>query len=145
MKKSPAKKPKSRVFILESNEVTLHYMARLIDMEQDLTVCGESSGLEEALERLPETRPDVAVIDVDSLNGTAMDAFSRLRWILPSLPWIALSMRDAAVHGRRLLQAGAAGYLTKGEAAFRIIPVIRRVLRGGSYGLDSILRKRRKP
>ena len=124
---------KSRVFLLDTDAAVRRCLARLIEVEPGLTVCGQASGMAEALERIPAAGPDAVVVSLDALEGGGVSVVNHLRWEHPGLPLVAVSMREETVFGRRLLQAGAAGYVTKSEAARRTVPAIRRVLRGGIY------------
>ena len=54
----------TRVFLLDDHEVVRRGLRELIEAEDDLIVVGEAGTAEEALARVPPTRPDVAVLDV---------------------------------------------------------------------------------
>ena len=53
-----------RVFLLDDHELVRRGIRDLVWAEEDLTVVGEASTADEALERIPQTKPDVAVLDV---------------------------------------------------------------------------------
>jgi DNA-binding NarL/FixJ family response regulator len=133
VEKNP-KKAKSRVFLLDAHHAARQGLARLIEMEPDLIICGEAAGVEEALSGIGSTGPDVAVVSLEPLNDGGPEAVDRLRWANPALPLIVVSLREPVVHGRRMLQAGAAGYVMTARAFKEIVPAIRRVLKGGVYG-----------
>jgi two-component system, NarL family, invasion response regulator UvrY len=127
MKKAAPRKPKHLVFLLDADIVARRWLGRLIESEPALCVCGEASAMDQALSEIPSARPDAVVIDVDGPDG-GPEAVSLLRRAHPALPVVAVSMREGSVFGRRILRAGAAGYVTKAQAALRIIPAIRRAL-----------------
>ena len=54
----------------------------------------------------------------------------RVRELRPALPVLVVSMYPEDQLGERLLEAGAAGYLTKEAAPEELVRAIRRVLRG---------------
>ena len=58
-----------RVFLLDDHEIVRQGLRGLIEAEDDLTVTGEAGTAEEALTRIPPTRPDVAVLDVRLPDG----------------------------------------------------------------------------
>lgn len=133
MKKPAPQKRKYRVFLLEADAVARRWLARLIDAEPDLWVCGAAAGVAGALEQIPAARPEALVLDVDPLDGASVIAINHLRWKHPDLPLVIISLREESVQGNRMLQAGAAGFVTKAEAARQVVPAIRRVLKGGIY------------
>ena len=53
-----------RVFLLDDHELVRRGIRDLLWAEDDMAVVGDASTAEEALERIPQTRPDVAVLDV---------------------------------------------------------------------------------
>src|SRR5207245_9365387 len=53
-----------KVFLLDDPEIVRRGLRDLLDAEDDLTVVGEATTAEQALNRIPATQPDVAVLDV---------------------------------------------------------------------------------
>ena len=53
-----------RIFLLDDHELVRPGIHDLLWAEEDLVVVGEASTAEEALERIPQTKPDVAGLDV---------------------------------------------------------------------------------
>ena len=53
-----------RVFLLDDHELVRRGIRDLLWAEDDVSVVGEAATAEEALERIPATAPDVAVLDV---------------------------------------------------------------------------------
>ncbi len=126
----------SRIFLLDAHEAARRGLARLIEAEADLRVCGEAAGVEEALAALSAARADAAIVSLEPLDGDGPTAVERLRWSRPELPLIVVSLKEAGAHGLRMLQAGAAGYVTKARASRDIVRAIRRVLGGELYRGD---------
>lgn len=125
------KKTIFRVFLIEPNAAVRRPLARLIDAEPDLIVCGEADGVEEALARISAC--DVIAINVDALNMPLSSAVGRLRRAVANIPLVAISLWEDATGARRILEAGFSGYVPKAEAAVRIVPALQGVLRGQTY------------
>ena len=53
-----------RVFLLDDHELARRGVRDLVSAEPDIDVVGEASTGQEAMQRIPATRPDVAVLDV---------------------------------------------------------------------------------
>lgn len=133
MKKTSNHRNKFRVFILDASDLVRRTLAQLLEHELDLTVCGEAATVEAALEKIHSARPDVAVVNLDPLNTAGPSVLGGLRWKFPDLPFLVLSLHKEAIQGRRMLQVGAAGYISQAEAARQVVPALRNVLRGGVF------------
>ncbi len=66
-----------RIFLLDDHELVRRGVRDLLWAEEDLRVVGEAATAEEALERIPQTRPDVAVLDVRLGDGSGDRGGSR--------------------------------------------------------------------
>src|SRR5947209_17550133 len=60
----PATDQQIRVFLLDDHELVRRGIRDLIYTEPSIAVVGEASNAEEALEKIPQTQPHVAVLDV---------------------------------------------------------------------------------
>src|SRR5439155_1287022 len=52
----------TKVFLLDDHEIVRRGLRDLLEAEEDLTVVGEATTAEQALNRIPATQPDVAVL-----------------------------------------------------------------------------------
>jgi len=132
---------KKRVLLVEDHPIVRHGLRVMIDDEADLAVCGEASGMKEALALVGEHKPDVVVIDIALGPENGLDLIRQLHEDVPQTPLLALSMHDEAVYGERALRAGAKGYIMKKEAMDKLLTAIRRVLAGELYVSDAMAAK----
>ena len=130
-----------RVFLLDDHEIVRRGLMELIDLEEDLEVVSEAGSAEEAMRRIPATRPDVAVLDVRLPDGDGIEVCREIRSSCPETACIMLTSfsDDEAVYAAVL--AGAAGYLLKQIRGTEIVDGIRRVARGETL-LDPVLTTR---
>ena len=124
---------KKRVFLVDDHTILREGLATLINQSTDLSVCGEASTADEALARIPEAKPDLAVVDLSLPETGGMELLRMLKLRHPELPTLVLSMHDESVYAKRALRAGAKGYIMKHEAISEVQEAIRRVLEGGLY------------
>ncbi len=122
----------ARVFLLDDHEVVRRGLRELIESEDDLTVVGEASTAEEALSRIPPTRPDVAVLDVRLPDGSGVEVCREIRSGHPEIQCLMLTSfaDDEALFSA--IMAGAAGYVLKQVKGTDLIEAIRHVGRGES-------------
>ena len=131
----------TRIFLLDDHEVVRRGLRDLLDAEDDLEVVGEASTMEEALRRVPPTRPDVAILDVRLPDGNGVEACRDIRAAHPEVHCLILTSfsDDEALFDS--IMAGAAGYLLKQIRGPDLVDSVRRVAAGQSL-LDPTLTAR---
>jgi len=92
----------------------------------------------EALQLLPECRPDIVLMDISMPGLNGIDATLRIRQQFPSTRVLILSMHANAEYARRALAAGASGYILKDASARELELAIHAVARGDSYISPSV-------
>jgi len=90
--------------------------------------CGEQACLE-----YPRVRPDVVVMDLSMPGMGGLEAVRRLLAQDPKARVLALSAHEDTAHPRRVLRAGALGYLAKRSAPDTLIAAVTAVARGDRY------------
>jgi DNA-binding NarL/FixJ family response regulator len=130
-----------RVFLLDDHEIVRRGLRDLIDAEEDMEVVGEASTAEEALNRVPPTRPDVAVLDVRLPDGSGVEVCREIRARHPEIQALMLTSfaDDEALFSA--IMAGASGYVLKQIRGNELIDAIRRVAAGESL-LDPAVTRR---
>src|SRR5207247_9188535 len=109
------KKNRSRVFIVDDHPVVRDGLKNLIEQEEDLMVCGEAADAATALKTIPQTSPDVALVDLSLEHSSGLELVKDIRDQYPELPVIVRSMHDELVYGERAVRSGARGYFMKGQ------------------------------
>jgi len=72
---------------------------------------------------------------------SGLDILADIRLLRPELAVLVLSMLPEDQFGKRVLQAGAGGYLKKESAPEELIQAIRKVLSGGRYVSPALAEK----
>ena len=125
-----------RIFLLDDHELVRRGIRDLLWGVDDLSVVGEAATAAEALERIPQTRPDVAVLDVrlgdDGGERGGIEVCREIRSVHPQVACVMLTSfaDDEALFAAIL--AGAAGYVLKQIRGADLVTTIRRVARGES-------------
>ena len=130
-----------RVFLLDDHEVVRSGLRGMIELEDDLIVAGEASTAEEALLRIPPTKPDVAVLDVRLPDGDGVEVCREIRAQFPDVQCLMLTSfaDDEALFAA--IMAGASGYVLKQIRGNDLVDAIRRVAAGESL-LDPAVTRR---
>jgi two-component system response regulator DevR len=104
--------------------------------EDDMVVVGEAATADEALEKIPQTQPDVAVLDVRLGEGEGSSSGIEVcRDIRSNHPEVACVMLTSFADDEALfasIMAGAAGYVLKQIRGAELVTAIRRVGQGES-------------
>lgn len=129
---------KRTVFVVDDHPVIRWGYISLINQEPDLEVCGEADTAFEALDKIPEASPDLAIVDISLAGMNGIELTKQLRVLHPDLPVLIVSMHDEVLYGDRALRAGARGYIMKREVRTKIVEAIRRLLSGGTYLSDQM-------
>ena len=135
----------TRVFLLDDHEIVRRGVRELIELEPDLVVVGEAGTAAEALSRIPPTRPDVALLDVQLPDGSGIEVCRDIRSQHPEIGCLMLTSYadDDALFGS--VVAGAQGYVLKQVRGSDLVAGIRTVAAGGSLiapGLEAQVRDR---
>jgi DNA-binding NarL/FixJ family response regulator len=136
-KDEPGSARKLKVLIADDHAVVREGLKTLVNMQPDMDVVGEASDGNEAPLRAGALRPDVVVMDV-SMPGGGVEATAQITSRWPEIRVLALTMHEDRGYLRRLMEAGAAGYVLKRSAAEELIRAIRAVAGGRAY-LDPAL------
>jgi two-component system, NarL family, invasion response regulator UvrY len=101
-------------------------------------VIGEAQNAQEALDQIPKKDWDVVVMDISMPGRSGIDILRDIKLARPALPVLILSMHGEEQFGRRVLKAGAAGFIAKQSAPDELVKAIRKVLTGGRYISSSL-------
>ena len=120
------------MFLLDDHEVVRRGVCEMLEAEEDLEVVGDAGTAEEALGRIPATRPDVAILDVHLPDGNGVEVCREIRSTHPEIACLMLTSfaDDEALFSAII--AGAAGYVLKQVRGADIVDAVRRVGRGES-------------
>ena len=132
---------KVRVFLIDDHPIFRAGVRSLLAGEVGIEVVGEAADGVTACERLQETRPDVAVLDLSlpGLNGVRVT--ERVVRECPGVNVLILTVHEDTGHLRQLLAAGARGYVLKRSAGDGLVHAVWVVATGGVY-LDPTLAAR---
>ena len=124
---------KLRILIADDHAILREGLAVLINGQPDMAVVAQAENGLDAVDLAAERQPDIAVLDVSMPRLGGAEAAERIRACCPNVRVIALTRHADQAYLRRLLQAGAMGYVLKKSAADTLIKAIRLVADGDIY------------
>ncbi len=117
-----------RVFLVDDHALFLSGVRA--ELEDGFDIVGQSSDVDDAIDAILDTKPDVTLIDVHMPGGGGLAVINRVNEAIPELRFLALSVSDAAEDVIAMIRAGARGYVTKSIAPGELGDAVRRVSDG---------------
>jgi two-component system response regulator DesR len=119
-----------RILMADDQHLVRGALAALLNLEPDIDVVAEVARGDEIVEKARETRPDVAVLDVEMPGLDGLAAAAALRTEVPSCNVLIVTTFGRAGYLRRAMEAGALGFVVKDAPAEQLADAVRRVARG---------------
>ncbi len=120
-----------RVLLADDHTLFREGLRALFASEPDVEVVAEARDGEEAVRKASELRPDVVVMDIQMPVLDGIESTRRIRSALPDVKVLVLSMYDDEEHAKRLLAAGASGFMLKRATSDELVRALREVVSGG--------------
>jgi DNA-binding NarL/FixJ family response regulator len=128
------------VFIVEDHALMRETLREFIQADMDCSVCGAAARGEDALAQLEHMSTQVVIVDVLLPSMSGIEMVEILHSKRPEIVCIMLSGHSEASYVRRALDAGALGYVLKGNPT-EIPEAIRQASNGIVY-LSGAVRER---
>ena len=123
----------ARILVVDKHPVIRVGLRQLIEQESDLSVCGEADTIERALDAAVVFDPDLIIVDLALGAEDGVELIRHLRARYSAVRLLVFSVHDEALFAYLALQAGANGYVVKGEPSDHVVHAIREVLAGRTY------------
>jgi two-component system, NarL family, response regulator DevR len=133
-----------RVFLLDDHEVVRRGLRELLEADGGLEVVGEAGTAEQALTRIPPTKPDVAVLDIRLPDGDGIEVCREVRSRHPEVQCVMLTSFTDDEALLQAILAGASGYVAKQLKGGDIVDAVRRVGDGQSLLDPSVTARARE-
>ena len=123
-----------RIRVLLADDHRLFREALRTVLERECEVVGEAASGEEAVALAARTRPDIVLLDLGMPGVGGLNAAHRLARESPNSKVVILSQHDDEEYViEAMVDAGAAGYLVKTDAASELLSALRAVATGRRY------------
>ncbi|MDG1143686.1 MAG: response regulator, partial [Burkholderiales bacterium] len=121
------------IMLVDDHAVVRMGFKLLLEGAQEISVVAEAESGEEAVRTFQAHNPDVLVMDISMPGIGGLEAIDRILAKVADQKILVLSGHEDVMHARRVLKAGAVGYLTKRSAADALIDAVKTVYRGKTY------------
>ena len=122
-----------RILIADDHAVFRRGLKEILAERYPGAAFGEAASSQSALEQVWKAAWDVMVLDITMPGRSGVEILKEIKQAQPNLPVLMLSVHPEEHYAVRVLEAGAAGYLTKLQAPHELVEAIKQVLAGGQY------------
>ena len=122
-----------KVLIADDHAILRRGLKEILLREFDGVTCGDAENAEQVLAQVQTQDWDFVILDITMPGRSGLDVLKNIKDLRPKLPVLVLSMHPEDQYGKRVLKAGASGYMNKESAPEELIKAIRRILAGGRY------------
>lgn len=129
------------VLLVDDHELVRTGIRKILDEVKGFKVIGEAKTGEEAVAFCRKTEPDVVLMDMNMPGIGGLDATKKILRYTPDVKVIVLTVYTEDPIPTKVMQIGAAGYLTKGAGSEEMVNAIRVVNSGQRYITPDIAQK----
>lgn len=122
-----------KVVLVDDHELVRTGFRMILQQQSDISVVGEAGSAEEGLRLIRSLAPDIALVDVHMPGMSGIELTERVCRSKMSTHIVIVTVVDDARFPKRLLDAGALGYLTKGCSAEELVSAVRQVSQARRY------------
>lgn len=127
-----------KVLIVDDHQIVRDGIRSLLKDNSDYEVIGEAKNGEEALIVIKSRQPDIVIMDINMpvMNGIEctkiiMEEYDRIRVLV-------LSMHNEDIYLRKMLEAGASGYILKSSGKDEMLKALERIVTGHLYFSEAV-------
>lgn len=119
-----------RILLADDHAMFRAGLRALLEPEERFEVVGEASDGDEAVEKIRELKPDIAVMDLSMPGTNGLEATRRINALGLKTKVLVLTVHAEEEYLVPVVEAGASGYLTKTSADEDLIEALKVVSRG---------------
>jgi len=127
-----------RLLIADDHQILREGLKYVVSQSRDIRVIGEADDGDAVLELCRTVEADVLLLDVSMPGPGVLAIIAQLKALRPKLRILVLSVHPESHYARRVLAAGADGYLTKNHSSQALASAIREVHAGRKYLTPSL-------
>lgn len=121
---------KLRLLIADDHELVRQGIRTTLQARSGWKVVGEAVNGEEAVRKAQDLQPDLAILDITMPELDGLEATRRIQKVAPETKVLILTMHESDQMVRRVLEAGARGYVLKSDLATQLVKAVGQVAEG---------------
>jgi len=122
-----------RILIADDHAILRRGLKEILASELKDAIFDEAGNAQQVLAHIQSHAWDLVILDITMPGRSGLDLLRDLQQLRSELPVLILSMHPENQYAKRMLKAGAAGYMNKETAPKELVKAVRKVLAGGRY------------
>ena len=123
----------SNILIADDHAILRRGLKQILQHALPDVICGEAQNAAEVLDQVHAGSWDLLILDITLPGRSGLDVLRDVKSLHPDLPVLILSMHPEDQYAKRVLRAGASGYMNKESAPEELLEAVAKALAGGSY------------
>jgi len=129
-----------RILIADDHELVRNGIRALLEADRHFEVVAQACDGKEAVEKAQSAQPDLAIVDITMPTLDGLEATSRIRSVSPATKILILTMHESDQMVKRVLGAGATGYVLKSDLAQQLVRAVKSVAQGKVFLTPAVSR-----
>ncbi|HEY6945530.1 MAG TPA: response regulator transcription factor [Candidatus Acidoferrum sp.] len=119
-----------RIVVADDHELVRRGIRDLLHVQHGWKVAGEAAGGRDAVESVRRLKPDIAIVDITMPDMDGLEATRRIQEASANTKVLILTMHESDQMVRRVLEAGARGYVLKSDMAVHLVQAVKDLAKG---------------
>lgn len=128
-----------KILIADDHQVFIDGMSAMLSQVEGLEIVGSANNGYELVERAAELKPDLVLTDIQMPVMDGIEATAKIHKANPSIKVIALTMLNETMFIKKMLEAGASGYVIKTIDKQELIKAIHKVAAGEKHFGEEVI------
>lgn len=122
-----------RLLLVDDHQIMLDGIMALLKDVDGIEVVGGATNADEAISKSIGLIPDVILMDIQMPVKNGMEATREILQQNPNIKIIGLTSANESIYIKKMLEAGASGYILKNIDKDELVKVIRKVYEGAKH------------
>ncbi len=122
-----------KVLVIDDHQLMIDGIKSILEGEEDVVFAGGVINMEQAMAFLNEFPVDVVLADINLPGNSGIEVTREIKALYPSIDVLALTMHEDYDWVKKMVEAGASGFLLKRANMDEVLEAIRVVAQGGKY------------
>lgn len=129
---------KIRLILVDDHKIIRDGIKSLLQNETRYEIAGEAENGEEALALVTALKPHLVIMDINMPVLDGIDATSIITEKFPETRVLVLTMTSEQEHIKKMIEAGAGGYILKNSGRDELVSAIDTIVGGRNYFSDEV-------
>jgi DNA-binding NarL/FixJ family response regulator len=130
----------SRILVVDDHSVVRRGLRAFLEDHAGWKVCGEAATCKDGIEKAKELKPDIVLLDINMPDLSGLEATREILTALPQTKILIFTMYDSEEVVRKILGAGAFGYMLKSDADHSLLAALQSLNQDQPYFTPKVAR-----